>query len=270
MRKGLFGLPIGLTLAVALVAPPDASAQASRTKAAPRQELLQPDLDVEELTPGQIQRAQEPLTPPAARTAPPRQPAGRQSAPQQSAPQQSAPPQQAGRAVACNGAFAKDSSHVKLAMLFGTQNVTYTEVDGPESSKLMASVVYPQDPKRRLEVLWQDEVTRNNTSLIVITGQSAWTAPKGLHLGLALAAVEKLNGKPFRLMGFDGGGQVVDWQKGALESLPGGCKVSVRLAPDPKAAPSAIAEATAEKEFLSTDPAMRAARPTVAEILLGY
>src|SRR5712671_5910398 len=43
---------------------------------------------------------------------------------------------------------------------------------------------------------------RRQTSLIVINGQSAWTAPKGLRLGLPLAALEKLNGRPFRMRGF--------------------------------------------------------------------
>ena len=55
--------------------------------------------------------------------------------------------------VACNGAFTKDSSHMKLATAFGSQNVTWDDVDGPGGSKLKATVLFPKDPKRRLEVL---------------------------------------------------------------------------------------------------------------------
>src|SRR5262249_15137165 len=105
--------------------------------------------------------------------------------------------------VACSGAFAKNSSHIRLAQVYGTQNITFTEVDGPEKSKLPATVLYPKDPKRHLEVLWVNETSRSGTHLIVINGQSTWTGPKGLHLGLAIAALEKLNGKPFSLAGFD-------------------------------------------------------------------
>ena len=40
-------------------------------------------------------------------------------------------------------------------------------------------------------------------------GQSTWTAPKGLRLGLPLAALEKLNGKPFKLIEFENGGMAI-------------------------------------------------------------
>jgi len=144
-------------------------------------------------------------------------------------------------------------------------------VDGPENTKLMASVLFPQDAKRRLEVLWNNEASRSETHLIVINGQSTWSAPKGLHLGLALAALEKLNGKPFKLSGFDqpNAGSVTDWQGGALDKLPGGCRVGIRLAPDAKATEAARNDAQG-KEFASNDAKMRAVKPIVAEIILGY
>jgi hypothetical protein len=175
------------------------------------------------------------------------------------------------RSVACSGVFAKDSSHLKLAQSFEAKNIEFGAVPGPEGTSLNASILYGGDPKRRLEVLWQNEAARSDVSLIVITGQSQWSAPKGLRLGLALAALEKLNGKPFKLSGFDqpDGGSVLDWQGGALAVLPGGCKVGLRLAPDPKVPQGALA-AAAGKEFLSNDAAMRASKPVIAEIVLGY
>jgi len=173
------------------------------------------------------------------------------------------------RAIACSGVFGKDSSHLKLATQFDSRNVTFAEVDGPEGTKLMASVLFPNDPKRRLEVLWDNEASRSETHLIAINGQSTWTAPKGLRLGLGIAALEKLNGKPFKMAGFDNGGAVSDWQGGALETLPGGCHVGIRLAPDAKASEAARNEAQG-KEFLSSDAKMRAVKPIIAEILIGY
>src|SRR5262249_22924892 len=175
------------------------------------------------------------------------------------------------RVIACSGVFAKDSSHLKLATRFDSRNVAFTEVDGPEGSRLMASVLFPNDPRRRLEVLWQNEASRTDTHLIVINGQSTWTAPKGLRLGLALAALEKLNGKPFKMSGFDqpNGGSVNDWQGGALESLPGGCRLGIRLVADAKA-PEAARNEVLGKEFLSNDAKMRAVRPIIAEIIIGY
>ena len=158
-----------------------------------------------------------------------------------------------------------------IAAAFGSQNIEFTEVEGPENSKLMASVLFSKDPKRRLEVLWKNEAARTDTAMIAINGQSAWTAPKGLRLGLAIAALEKLNGKPFTLSGFDqpNGGSVIDWQGGALASLPGGCSVGIRLTPDDKA-PEAARGAVAGKQLVSSDAVVRAAKPKIAEIIVGY
>lgn len=219
--------------------------------------------------PARKPRAQAPAQPPAAEGGDPAAATAPAAAPARAAGAKPAagPP----RAIACSGAFAKDSNHLALAAAFNSKNLTFTEVDGPEGSKLNASVLFPDDPKRRLEVLWQNEAARSDTALIVVTGQSTWTGPKGLKLGLGLAALEKINGKPFKLSGFDqdNGGSVIDWQGGALASLPGGCNVGIRLAPDPKAPDPARAQAHG-KEFVSTDAGMKGVKPAVVEILFGY
>jgi hypothetical protein len=182
-------------------------------------------------------------------------------------PKAAAPP----HAVTCGGAFAKNASHLRLAQVFGPLNVTFTEVDGPQNTKLMASVLYPKDPKRHLEVLWNNEASRSGTSLVVINGQSTWTGPKGLRLGLPIAALEKLNGKPFQVAGFDqdNAGSALDWQGGALEKVPGGCKIGIRMTADPKATEEARA-AAAGKTLMSNDAVVRAVNPKIAEILIGY
>lgn len=278
-----------LAAAAAALVPPSAAAQ--------NQPTLSPD---EEISPRQVQTvpvakpkprpaparsvppadkpapgddaatAPRPTAPPAAATA--TAPAAVPAAPAAVPAAPAAPkPAAAAHAVACSGAFAKDSNHLKLMQAFQPKNVEYGEVAGAGGTKLNATILFPKDPKRHLEVLWQNEASRSDTSLIVITGQSTWTGPKGLRLGLTLAALEKLNGKAFRLSGFDqpDGSAVLDWQGGTLASLPGGCKVGIRLAPDRKAAADALA-AAAGKEFGSNDAAIRAVKPTVAEILLGY
>jgi hypothetical protein len=167
--------------------------------------------------------------------------------------------------------FGRESTHLKLAIAFDSKNLVYTEVDGPEGTKLNATVLFPNDPKRRLEVLWQNEAARADTSLIVVGGQSQWSGPKGLRIGMPIAALEKANGKPFSLSGLDqdSGGSVLDWKGGAMASLPGGCKVGVRLTADPKAKDDARA-AVAGKELTSNDAALKPARLMVSEIIIGY
>jgi hypothetical protein len=186
-----------------------------------------------------------------------------------------APPKPAepGRAVVCSsGAFGRNSDHLRLAQAYGVHNVDFMEVSGDDGSALMASVLFPKDPKRRLEVLWDDDAQRSGVRLIVIAGQSAWTAQKGVHLGLPLAALEKVNGKPFKLMGFEKGGMAIvsDWNGGALGLLTDGCKMGVQFKPDPKAPAGALEAVSSDKEFASSDPAIRAAKPIVGEIIVAY
>jgi hypothetical protein len=172
--------------------------------------------------------------------------------------------------IACSGVWSKDSSHIKLANVYKLDNVVYTDVEAGKN-KIMATVLFPKDPKRRLEVWWKNEQSRSGLYLVVINGQSTWSVPKGVRLGLGLSAIEKLNGKPFKLKGFDkDGGSSTDWDGGALSSLPGGCKVGLKFAPDAKAPQAAVDEVMVERDFDSSDPLMRAARPAIVEIILGY
>ena len=176
------------------------------------------------------------------------------------------------RAIACSGVFGKDSSHLRLAMTYDSKNITFTDVNATGGTKVPASVLFPNDPKWRLEVWWSNPAARSQTYLIVINGQSTWTAPGGMKLGLTLEQLEKLNHKPFKLKGFDkdGSAAVSDWDDGALATLPGDCKSGLSLRADPKAAANALSALTADREFNSSDPVIRVVKPTVSEILIGY
>jgi len=177
------------------------------------------------------------------------------------------------RVIVCGpGVFAKDSSHLKLAQMVEAQNITYGEVDGPEGSKIMASVLYPKDPKRRLEVLWLNDASRSDLSVISINGQSTWTAPKGLKLGVPLAALEKLNGKPFKLAGFDwdGGGAVRDWMGGRACHLARRLRRRNEARPRPQNIGRHPQPCIGDKDFMSSDPLVRAAKPAIEEITIGY
>jgi hypothetical protein len=268
----------GMAAALPAALPVAAWAQASGPRASPG--LQQPHLrDDEQILPSQI------VVPPPATAKPKAKPAAPKPVPVAAPPDPDdnpvavakpaapAKPPEPARAVACsNGAFAKNSGHLKLAQSYGVHNVEYTEVPGDDGSTLMASVLFPNDPKRRLEVLWDDDTQRTGTRMIVIDGQSTWTAQKGVHLGLPIAALEKVNGKPFKLMGFEKDGMAIvsDWNGGALGLLTDGCKVGVQFKPDPKAPAGVVGAASSDKEFVSNDPAIRAAKPTVGEIIVAY
>jgi hypothetical protein len=59
---------------------------------------------------------------------------------------------------------------------------------------------------------------------------SRWNL-SGITIGSSLAEVQKVNGKPFLVSGFDWdyGGFVADWKGGALSRMEGGCSVMMRF-----------------------------------------
>ena len=134
------------------------------------------------------------------------------------------------RLIKCEGPFGRNAGHSDLVKAFGSKNVVDQEIDGVEGQKIKASVLYPDDPKARLEIVWSDEKARRRPTLIRATDQSAWATTNGIRIGTALAEIEQMNGKPFKLSGFDWdyGGRVTDWQGGTLSKpQPGGCILGV-------------------------------------------
>jgi hypothetical protein len=174
--------------------------------------------------------------------------------------------------LACEGVFAKDTTHAKLVETFGKANVAFVDVDGDNGVKVKASVIYPDDSHKRVDVIWHDEKLRRRPAIIRVDFRSEWRALKGLHIGTELIEVEKINGNAFKLTGFDWelGGRVTNWQGGALAKIPGGCEFRVGFNPWADAPDSARDKVSGEKEFLSSDPNMRATMPTVSEIILSY
>jgi hypothetical protein len=45
--------------------------------------------------------------------------------------------------LACEGVFARDTTHAKLVEAFGRSNVAFLEIDGDRGARVKASVVYP-------------------------------------------------------------------------------------------------------------------------------
>lgn len=260
---------LGGLVAAAIAMLPTVAAAQFPPPPAPSSRPLQDRWPTPEPPAGQQQQPQTQQQQPAPQPAQPRQarPAVQDGDAPNSAPKPPPKPRAAAapaNTVTCGGTFAKDATHLKLAIKFDSRNIVFGEVDGPEGSKIKATILYPNDPRRRLEVIWHNDAARTDLSLVAINGQSQWSAPRGLKLGTSVAALEKINGRPFRLTGFgaDGTASVLGWEGGALNALPGGCRIGVRL--------TGPGGAAADRQILSNDPSLKGVKATVAEILIGY
>jgi hypothetical protein len=177
------------------------------------------------------------------------------------------------RVIKCEGSFGRNASHASLVKAFGNNNVVYREIEGVQDKKTKASILYPADPKARLEFIWQGERARRRPALIRAKDQSAWVTANGIRIGTALADVEKMNGKPFKLSGFDWdyGGRVTDWRDGALaKPQPGGCTLGIEFVHPEDAPEESLTKVSGDREILSDHADMRAVEPYVAVMTFSY
>lgn len=144
-----------------------------------------------------------------------------------------------------------------------------TDIVGPEGSTQKGVVIYGNDPRHRVEVIFFDEAM-TQVSTVVVRGDSQWSGAKGLHLGSTLADITAANEKPFKVNGFgwDYGGYVVDLNHGRLAKPKGGCVFGLRLGlTENYTAPDSI---SGERTLVSTDPALVAAAPVVQEMTVSW
>ncbi len=169
--------------------------------------------------------------------------------------------------LTCSGPIEAGDTATSLQQRFPGQ-ARWETLAGAEGAEYPGLVLWPDNPARRIEVVFSDEGQRTVSS-VAVTGASRWRVV-GLAIGDPLARANEANGKPFKLWGFswDYGGYVSDLGGGQLASLPGGCRVIVRLAPrDGAELPDAL---VGDKEVPSDDPRLEAAGVTIEELTLAF
>ena len=181
-----------------------------------------------------------------------------------------AAPRTAPGVIGCTGPLSKNVSHARLVKAFGKRNVTIEAVGIGEGETQVASVIFPRDPARRIEVLWIDEKRRRKASEIRTGIDATWRTEHGIRRGMPLSEVEALNGRPFELwgFGFDYGGTTLDWKGGALATQSGGCTLVLRFAMRDGADNAAVY--VGEQSLMSDQEGTRKADPVIDQVMLQF
>jgi hypothetical protein len=133
--------------------------------------------------------------------------------------------------LACDGPLGRGLTRAGLVAEFGAANVRDGEEPGPEGMTYPATVVFPDDPQRRLIVTFLDSTEGpGGANVLVNETASQWRLPGGIGPGASVADVIAANGGDFRLggLGWDYGGYVSDWRGGAFGER-NGCSLQVRF-----------------------------------------
>lgn len=172
--------------------------------------------------------------------------------------------------LTCAAPIGRLDSGKALERRFGDNATASTRPD-ERGIQVFKVTLYPDEPARRIEVLYPDAAMRVPLGIRIDRVASTWSVG-GLRVGESLAAAVSRNGGPFALRGFapGDGGRVTDWKGGKLgAALPGGCTVGLRLiAPLPEEV--AAAANGAERTLRSDQAEVLAAQPIIAELSLTW
>ena len=175
--------------------------------------------------------------------------------------------------------FPSGATEADLVAKFARNNVTTALVPwgGAEGESNEGTVLFSGTPDAKVQIYWRDRAGRRQPEWVSVFGAaSRWPTRGGISLGTSLTTIEKLNERPFRLLGFanDVEGTVMTWSGGKLESQDSpDCRVRVRLRPESVSATlplEQLQQVQGERELPSDDAAMRALNPTVYELFLQY
>jgi hypothetical protein len=171
-----------------------------------------------------------------------------------------------------------DTNRADLAARFGAANVADHQVYVGEGFYEPATVLFADVPERRAELIWQTVATGQIPRLLRVTGKtSQWRTPQGLTVGMDIAAVERLNKRPFRLSGFgwDYGGTTISWSGGVLTQaeLPP-CTLWARFGtgdgPLTAEERQLVSQVQRDQAFSSGHPGMQAAHASVGQFGLAW
>jgi hypothetical protein len=169
------------------------------------------------------------------------------------------------------GAITASSSKIGLEKSYGVKNVRAVDVDVGEGMTEKGAVIFPDDPKKKVEIIWKSE--GKNPSRIQITGkESLWKTKDGISLGTSLKSLEKLNEKPFVLAGFgwDYAGTILSWNDGKLEKLKGLLMLRLDEFESSKLSAKEQTSVAGDKDFPSSNQAMQKINPKVYQIVITF
>ena len=165
----------------------------------------------------------------------------------------------------CNGApFQSNTSHERLVKFFGAKNVTVTEDK--------KTVLFANDPTRRLEIIWLDDGGKTCPINILVSGEkNRWIGPFGIKTGMTIQQIEQLNGKPFTVSSYgDNIEASADFKDSRLHRVTPRCSVSAEFAFAGSISPEFRKRLTSNDRGPSKDPELLLLKPRLKGYSISY
>jgi hypothetical protein len=134
-------------------------------------------------------------------------------------------------AITCTWPAGPNDSAASLHRRFGRQ-ARLADIGIGEGETERGIVLYPNDPSRRIEVLFRGGSMRGPRSVRFAGERAPWTVA-GIRLGDRLESVARRNGRAMHMQQFDAdyGGTLHSFKGGRLETVLGRCRPSIVFSP---------------------------------------
>ena len=176
-----------------------------------------------------------------------------------------------------------------LLALLGANNVQHDTIYVIDGTYAIGTTLYKNTPDQA-QILWADtlhfarprtvllrpSLDQDNNPLPGPHGTTPrWVTDQGVRIGMTLREVEKINGRPFSLYGFewDYSGLSLGWKGGSLAQKDGTTYLGASFAPAnglSQAQATAYQSLLGDQELLSANPAMRQLNPTIQTLSVSF
>jgi hypothetical protein len=105
------------------------------------------------------------------------------------------------------GPLKRDTSEAALTRTLGAANVRSALISLGSGRCVQGTVVFPDDPSRRLEIVWSSAM-HQRPAFVVLGAGSRYRTASGARVGASLAELERLKGEPLATASWDWSGPV--------------------------------------------------------------
>ncbi len=115
------------------------------------------------------------------------------------------------------GPVLATDSEIDVINRLGKENVTRTQVSIGEGESVAGTIIFP-GTSREVTLLWTEQNFEDLHEARSQRADAPWATDLGIKIGSSLKQVEKINGRPFRLSGFqwDYAGTTTGWNQGKI------------------------------------------------------
>lgn len=170
--------------------------------------------------------------------------------------------------ISCNTPISKNDSAKSILKKYG-KDAILGNINAPEGQVFKGIILYPNNPKKRAEILFFDDELKHPSSIQFEDKSSDWNIA-GLKIGDSLYKALKINKKNISMSGFDWdyGGYASDFHNGFLSDKNRKCTIGIRFEPQTNA--QYDESLSGDRLIHSNNKALRKLNPVIIELSVGW